>query len=172
MPDVLYHGSPKKIDGPLAPILRHGSADHVHERAAVFATERLDIAALFMVPEGTLSSIGFEDDVAYICIWGTAEEFAARDPGGYVYVLPADGFERVGKDYERQSFTPVAPIEVRHFPSVVGGMLACGAQIYFVHDDPTMDRIVADKHHRAPILAGLVSENARQGVNVRTFSTS
>ncbi len=63
-PRILYHGSAKKIDGPLAPVLRHGSEDHVHSRAAVFATERLDVAALFMIPPDALSSIGFEQGIA------------------------------------------------------------------------------------------------------------
>ena len=169
MPDVLYHGSAQRIDGPLTPVLRHGSEDHVHTRAAVFATERLDIASRFMIPPDSLSSFGFERDIAYICIWGTPEEFARRDPGGYVYVLPGTAFKKIGKWYEWQSFEPVEPTETKHYPSVIGGMIECGAQVYFIDDDPTFDDIVRDKENRAPILAARISENARQGKNVRPF---
>ncbi len=169
-PTVLYHGSAKRTDGPLLPIFRHGSEDHVHSQPAVFATERIDIASLFMIPPDALSSIGFEQDIAYICIWGTAEEFAERDPGGYVYVLPGAAFEKIGKGYEWQSFEAVTPSAVRHFPSTIGGMIETGAQVYFVNDDPTFDAIVRDKEHRAPILAGLISENKRRGMNERIFT--
>lgn len=169
-PDALYHGSAARIDGPLEPVLRHGSADHVHERAAVFAAERADLASLFMIPGDALSSIGFEQDVAYICIWGTPEEFVARDRGGWLYVLPGAKFEKIGKWYEWQAFEAVTPTEVRRYPSAVAGMIENGAQVYFVNDDPTFDAIVRDKDNRAPLLSRLTSENKRQGRNVRAFT--
>jgi hypothetical protein len=171
MADILYHGSATKITGPLTPILRHGSEDHVHDRAAVFATERADIASLFMIPTDVLSSIGFEHDVAYICIWGAAEEFAARDRGGYLYGMPGTTFEKIGKGYEWQSFAPVTPSEIRAYPSIIDGMIDNGAQVYFVNDDETFDAIVRDKDRRAPILAGRTSENRRQGRNERRFAS-
>lgn len=169
-PELLYHGSAERIDGPLAPMLRHGSADHVHERAAVFATERADLASLFMIPSDALSSIGFEQDVSYICIWGTPEEFAAHDSGGWLYVLPGEKFEKIGKWYEWQSFESVTPSDIRRHVSVIDGMIENGAQVYFVNDDPTFDAIVRDKDRRAPLLARLTSENQRQGRNVRLFT--
>jgi hypothetical protein len=168
-PEHLYHGSSQRIDGPLAPLLRHGSADHVHARAAVFATERADLASLFMIPGDVLSSIGFEQDIAYVCIWGTREEFAARDRGGFLYVLPGEPFEKIGKWYEWQSFGAVTPSDVRRYDSVIDGMIETGAQVYFVNDDPTFDVIVRDKHNRAPLLAAMTSENQRQRKNVRLF---
>ena len=78
----LYHGSPIRIEGSLKPILRSGAPDYIHTQPAVFATERKDIAAVFMFPTDTLASIGFENDIAYICIWGTSKEFAPNDKGG------------------------------------------------------------------------------------------
>ncbi len=158
----LYHGSAKKIEGPLVPVLRHGSEDHVHERGAVFATDRRDIASLFMIPSDTLSSIGFENDIAYICIWGTSEDFATRDPGGYVYVLPSEGFEKIGKSYEWQCLTSVLPIEVCQYDSVIDGMIECGGKVYFINDNAVFDNIVANKYHRTPILQNLRSENERR----------
>jgi hypothetical protein len=169
-PAALYHGSAARIDGPLQPMLRHGSADHVHERAAVFAAERADLASLFMIPGDALSSIGFEQDVAYVCIWGAPEEFAARDRGGWLYVLPGEKFEKIGKWYEWQAFEPVTPSETRRYPSAVDGMIENGAQVYFVNDDPTFDVIVRDKDRRAPLLATLTSENQKRGRNVRHFA--
>jgi len=168
-PGVLYHGSPERIEGALRPVLRHGSEDHVHHRAAVFATERADVASLFMVPADALSSFGFEQDVAYICIWGTSEEFARRDPGGWLYELPAAAFEKIGKSYEWQCFADVAPVAATHHPSVIDGMLGRGAQVYFVDDDPTFDRIVADKADRSAVLSTLVSENERRGMKAHRF---
>ena len=168
-PDALYHGSTRSVEGEMTPVLRHGSEDHVHERAAVFATERRDIAALFMVPPDALSSIGFEHDIAYICIWGTPEEFAPRDHGGWVYSLPGASFEKVGKSYEWQSFSPVRPLASERFDSALDGMIACGAQVYFIDEDPVFDRIVADKNDRASVLRDRTSENSRQGRNVRPF---
>lgn len=169
MPDILYHGSAKRVDGPLTPILRHGSEDHVHERAAVFATERADIASLFMIPSDALSSIGFERDIAYICIWGTAKGFAKRDRGGYLYALPGASFEKIGKAYEWQSFSPVVPSETWHFSSIIDGMIESDAQVYFINDDPTFDAIVRDKDNRAPILDKLTSENRHRGQKKRLF---
>ncbi|HTK04638.1 MAG TPA: hypothetical protein VL500_03575 [Candidatus Eisenbacteria bacterium] len=168
-PDALYHGSTRRIEGELTPVLRHGSEDHVHERAAVFATERRDVAALFMMPDDALFSIGFERDVAYVCIWGTPGEFAPRDKGGWLYALPGASFEKVGKSYEWQSFAPVRPLEATRYDSALEGMMDCGAQVYFIDDDPTFDRIVADKNDRASVLRDKVSENARRERNVRPF---
>jgi hypothetical protein len=168
-PEKLYHGSNHRIEGPLRPILRNDTSDHVHSRAAVFATERIDLAALFMFPFEHIASIGFEEDIAYICIWGLREAFD-KDRGGYVYELPIDSFQKIGKAYEYQSFEPVQPIAVQFFKSVIQGMMACGVQVYFVNDNPAFDSIVADKEHRAPILCNLVSENQRNNLNVKGFN--
>jgi len=170
MSEHLYHGSSMKIEGTLKPVLRKATEDHVHEQAAVFATERLDIASLFMIPSWALSSIGVEQDIAYICIWGTREAFAPMDPGGYVHVLSRDGFKKVGKDYEWQSTAHVAPMATKRFASIIDGMMECGAQVYFIDHDPIFDRIVADKHHRTPVLIEETSENMKHNKNVRRFS--
>jgi hypothetical protein len=174
-PPYLYHGSSHKIKGPLKPVLRQSTADYVHTRPAVFATERKDLAALFMFPfkdnptgSGYLASIGYEQDISYICIWGTAEEFE-KGIGGYLYVLLSKTFEKIGKDYEWQSFEEVEPDRVDHFESVIDGIMECGAQVYFINDDPLFDRIVADKYNRAPILRDLESENQKHGKNIRKF---
>jgi len=166
----LYHGSPFKIEGSLQPILEHSTLEHVHTKPAVFATERLDIAALFMFPLEVLASIGFEQDIGYICVWGTLEEFLPHDKGGFVYVLPPETFEKIGKEYEWQSFAPVLPVEVRQFNSVIEGMMECGAQVYFINDNAIFDRIVAEKNNRAPILKDLISENQKRGVFFKVFS--
>src|SRR5258708_6723310 len=118
----LYHGSSERIDGPLQPILRQGGPDYLHNRAVVFATEREDVAALFMLhAPGILSSIGFEEGVPYACVWGTPEEFTNKDHEGFMYVLPGNSFEKVGKEYEWQSSEPVPPIEVKRFNSALEG---------------------------------------------------
>ena len=41
--------------GALKPVLRNAAEDAVHDKAAVFGTDRQDIAALFMFPAGVLS---------------------------------------------------------------------------------------------------------------------
>ena len=171
-PKKLYHGSSRRIDGPLQPILIKDLPDHIHSQPAVFGTARQDIAALFMfMPYShAIFSIGFEQDIAYICIWGMGEDFLGSGHEGYLYVLPSNTFEKVGKEYEWQSFEEVMPIEVQHFDSVISGMMKCGAQVYFIHDDQIMDQIVADKHNRAPILKKLVSENQKRNVNMKRFS--
>lgn len=168
-PEFLYHGSTKSIDGPLTPILEHSTVDHSHTRPAVFATERKDVAAMFMFPLDTLASIGFEQDISYICIWGTREEFVSKDNGGFLYILPNDTFEKIGKDYEWQSFSPVTPIKIDRYSSVIEGMLENNVQVYFIDDDPTFDKIVEDKNNRALVLKNLVSENERRGINIKKF---
>lgn len=161
MPAPLYHGSSRLIEGPLEPVLVAGTEDHTHERASVFGTELRSVAALFMFPMEALASIGFEEGVAYICIWGTPEEYASKDAPGYLYVLPADTFEKVGKGYEWQSFSPATPQEIVTYPSALESLITEGVQVYFVNDDATFDRIVADKERRMPVLRTLVSENER-----------
>ena len=158
-PKILYHGSSTKIDGPLTPVFEKRTLDHVHRRPAVFATERKDIAALFMFPLDVLASIGFEGDMAYICIWGTQKEFALKDKGGYLYTLSSDTFEKVGKEYEWQSFESVRPLEVKKYDSVVDGMVSCGAKIYFINDERVMDKIWDNKGNRTPILKQLTPFN-------------
>jgi hypothetical protein len=168
IPDTLYHGSDRRIEGALKPVLQNTTADHVHSQAAVFATERVDLAAVFMSPTYHLSSIGFENDIAYICIWGSREAF--KDSGGYLYTLPAASFKKVGKEYEYQSFDAVLPITTTFFDSVVDGMMQCAVQVYFIDDETIFDKIVTNKEHRAPILRDLVSENQKEAVNVKAFS--
>ena len=97
-PPFLYHGSGHFIEGPLHSVLEHKTLNHVHDRPAVFATARMDIASLFMFPLDTLASIGFEEDIVYICIWGTYEDFAIKDHGGFLYIFPPESFEKVGKE--------------------------------------------------------------------------
>ena len=155
-PQKLYHGTSRRISGSGA-------------KAALFATERIDQAALFMFPFDHLASIGFEEDIAYICIWGTPEDFEEKDLGGFIYVLPGDTFEKVGKDYEYQSFEAVEPESVKVFESVIAGMMACGVQVYFIDDEALFDQIVADKKNRAPLLKSLVSENQESENNVIEF---
>ena len=167
----IYHGSPEKIESALKPALNHATFEHVHDRPAIFGTDRIDASALFMFPMNALASIGFEQDIAYICIWGTAEEFAKKDKGGFIYTLPAETFEKIGKDYEWQSFVEVVPAETKRFGSVIDGMVKCGVQVYFINDENTMDSIVAEKDNRAPILSGLTSENQKRNINARTFTT-
>lgn len=152
---VLYHGSDHKIEGPLIPVVEKKTPDHVHDRAAVFATERADLAALFMFPLEVLHSIGFEKGIAYICIWGTSEEFFPKDRGGFLYVLPATNFEKIGKEYEWQSFEPVLPVEIRRHESVIKGMMQYGVQVYFIDDDNMFDQIRDNKDNRLPILKNL-----------------
>lgn len=168
-PEKLYHGSSHRIEGPLRPILRNDTSDHMHSRAAVFATERIDLAALFMFPFEHIASIGFEEDIAYISIWGSRQEFD-DDHGGYLYELSVDSFQKIGKDYEYQSFEPVQSIGVQFFESVIHGMMACGVQIYFINDDSTFNKIVADKEHRASILCNLISENQKSDFNAKRFN--
>ena len=169
MSTFLYHGSAKIIEGPLRPVLLQDSADRVHVKPVVFGTERIDVASLFMFPMKPVSSIGFENDIAYICIWGTLEEFRAYNEEGYIYVLPKDTFEKIGKEYEWQSFQEVNPVEIKNFTSVVDGAMECGAQVYFVNEEGVFDRIVEDKNNRATILKDLVSENQKRGINVKPF---
>lgn len=166
-PGALYHGSERRIEGALQPILQATTADHIHSRATVFATERIDLAALFMSPATHLSSIGFENDIAYICIWGSRKDF--EDRGGYLYELPAESFEKVGKEYEYQSFQSVLPITATFFDSAIDGMMNCGVQVYFINDETIFDKIVINKEHRAPILRGLISENQRNSINIKAF---
>jgi hypothetical protein len=168
-PLKLYHGSSYEINGPLKPVLEHKTLDHIHKKAAVFATERFDIAALFMLPMEMLASQGFEQDIPYICIWGTGTDFAKRKMKGFVYVLPSAKFKRIGKDYEWQSFENVSPIKTMHFDSAIEGMMKCGVQVYFINDDEIFDMIFANKENRSSILKGLVSENQRRKKNIRTF---
>ncbi len=171
-PKKLYHGSTRKIQGALRPILvtKHEGEDYLHNRPAVFATARIDLAALFMSPTEALASIGFEQDISYICLWGTVEEFGAKDKTGYMYVLPSEPFEKIGKGYEWQSFTAVEPIEVLGFSTSLEGMIECGVQVYFINDNETFDRIVADKENRSTILKNLISENSKRNKNVKAFT--
>lgn len=165
-PKKLYHGSNHRIDGQLRPILRKSTGDHIHSKAAVFATERIDLAALFMFPFERIASIGFEEGIAYICIWGLREEFD-KDHGGYIYELPVGSFKKIGKDYEYQSFESVVPKETLFFDSMLKGMMECGVQVYFINEDSIFDKIVSDKERRATILRELISENQKDGINIK-----
>ena len=158
-PKFLYHGSPYKIEGLLRPVLKQDSSDHIHSQPSIFATERVDIASLFMFPIDTLASIGFEHDIAFICIWGTREEFRPKDNGGYLYTLSADTFKKIGKNYEWQSFESVKPLEIKKYDSVIEGIISCGAKVYFVNDNDIFDRIRDNKNNRMPILKNLKNEN-------------
>lgn len=151
----VYHGSIRKITGPLLPELLTSSEDHIHQSAVVFATENKAIASLFMMPSSALFSIGYEQNIAYVCIWGTVEEFKKKDIGGYLYTLPGITFEKKGKVYEWQSVEPVMPIEVQHFTSVLDGMMQCGAKVYFIHDDHIFDLIQQNKNSRLDILKNI-----------------
>jgi len=167
----LYHGSPGKIEGPLTPVLRHSTLDHIHDKPAVFATARIDLASLFMFSfDDVLASIGFEQDIAYICIWGRPEQFQPKDRGGYIYVFSSDNFQKVGKDYEWQSFEPTLPKKIRRHDSIVAGVIDCSAQAYFIDDDKIMDDVVNNKNNRSVILKNLVSENQKISKNIRQFS--
>jgi hypothetical protein len=150
-PSHVFHGSSHKISGALTPVLV-SSEDHIHTEPAVFVTENMAIASLFMCPPDALSSIGFEQGIAYICIWGTPEEFKKKDRGGYLYVLPTETFEKRGKEYEWQSRVPILPDEIKFFPSVLDGMKQLGARIYFINDDHLFDLIQAHKNSRLEIL--------------------
>lgn len=161
-PTNLYHGSTRKLDGPLEPILVQGNEDYQHAKPAVFATARKNLAALFMCPKEALVSIGFEQDIAYICIWGTSEEFQKIDAPGYLYVLPPDTFQKIGKEYEWQSFESVTPKEILEFPSALTGMMECGVRVYFINDDSVFNQIVKQKDQRMPLLKNLISENAKK----------
>ena len=165
-PKKLYHGNNTQIRGSLKPILKRDTVNHIHNKASVFATARIDIAALFMFPMDTLASIGFEKDIAYICIWGNKEEF--NDNGGFIYVLPSKSFIKFGKEYEWQSFEQVKPIEVKRFKSVIGGMINCGVQVYFINNDKIFDKIVSTKT-RSSILKRLISENQKIKTNIKKF---
>ncbi|MBI4158158.1 MAG: hypothetical protein HY505_00855 [Candidatus Yanofskybacteria bacterium] len=155
-PQKLYHGSSSEIKGSLQPVLKQDSPDHIHTRASVFATERIDIASLFMFPfKENIASIGFEEGTAFICVWGTPEEFKVKNRGGYLYTLPVDTFEKVGKEYEWQSFESINPLEVKKYDSVIDGILSCGAKVYFINDEKIMDKIRDNVGHRMPILQGL-----------------
>lgn len=168
-PQELYHGSNSNIDGLLRPILETSSPDHIHTKPAVFATERMDLAALFMCPTTILHSIGFEQDISYMCVWGTVAEFMKKDSTGFIYVLPPDTFEKVGKGYEWQSFIDVMPISVKIFPKSLLGMIDNGVQVYFINNNSMFDQIVENKNHRALILKKLGSENERLNKNIRKF---
>lgn len=151
-PELLYHGSTRPLEGALEPVLKHGTEDHVHEKPAVFATARKDLAALFMFPMDVLASIGFEEDTAYICIWGTEAAYRPKDRPGYLHALPSEGFEQVGKGYEWQALEAVTPIETETYDSALDGMLANGVRVWFVDDEALFDRIVAEKDNRLEIL--------------------
>lgn len=166
----LYHGSSQKINGPLQPILVKDRPGYEHTLATVFGTERVDIAALFMLPYEVLSSLSFEQDIAFICIWGTSKQLKGKDIKSYLYVLPGDSFEKIGKEYEWQSLKEVLPLEVKEYPDSITGMMECGVQVYFINNDSIFDKIVENKYHRALILKDLVSENQKRNFNVKTFN--
>ena len=168
-PEKLYHGSNIKTEGALFPIMLHTTDDHRHVDAAVFATERKDIASLFMLSPDILSSIGFEQDIAYICIWGTLKEYLAHDTKGYLYILPTESFRKVGKEYEWQSYDPVVPAEVITFSSVIQGMMECGAQVYFINNNDDFDYIVENKNNRSDLLCTRISENERLNIHFKKF---
>lgn len=148
----VYHGSTRKITGPLLPVFVQSSEDHIHQIPVVFATDNEAIASLFMMPSDALCSIGYEQNAAYVCIWGTPEEFSVKDRGGYIYVLPGDTFEKRGKFYEWQSVTSVLPIETKYFTSVLEGLVKNNVRIYFIQDDHLFDLIRIHKNSRLELL--------------------
>lgn len=166
-PKWLFHGSSQKVAGALRPVLKNGP-NYLHNKPIVFAAERADIAAMFMLPESYLCSICFERDIAFICIWGKPEDF--KDQPGYLYIFNSDQFQKVGKDYEWQSLNEVKPVEVKTYVSVIEGMLENGVQVYFIDDNPLFDQIRENIDHRAPIVKNLVSENQKREFNIKTFN--
>lgn len=155
-PQELYHGSSRRISGALKPI--------------VIATDRLDLAALLMFPTEHQACSGFEEDIAYICIFGTAEDFEEKDFGGFIYVLPGETFEKTDKEYEYESKEAVEPETVKVFESVIVGMMSWGVQVYFIDDEDLFAEIVSEKTKRAPLLRELVSENQEQDMNSVEFT--
>lgn len=170
-PAVLYHGSTREVNGPLKPILQHKTEEYVHDKPAVFATARKDLAAMFMFPMDILASIGIEDDVGYICIWGKAKDFEPKDKGGFLYILPSEKFKKIGKEHEWQAFEKIEPVDIVHFPSVIDGMIACGVQVYFIDDNKIFDKIREEEEHRKPLLKKLKSENQKRKFEVHTFES-
>lgn len=151
-PMVLYHGSSQKIEGELTPVLVKSSEDHLHNLPVVFATEDIAAATLFMMPPSVLFSIGLEQGISYVCIWGTPEEFAKKDHGGYLYFLSSETFVKRGKGYEWQSDVAVMPQEVKSYGSVLDAFRENGVRTYFINDDELFDRIRAKKEPRLEIL--------------------
>ncbi len=93
-PKLLYHGSSTKINDSLKPILlKDKGSDYIHTKPSVFATERLDLAALFMLSPSVLSSIGFEKNITYVCIWGKSDNPSLKK-SGFIYVLPGKTFQK------------------------------------------------------------------------------
>ena len=83
---------------------------------------------------------------------------------GFLYILPGENFQKIGKEYEWLSLEAVSPMDTMKFPSVIDGMIECGAHVYFIDDEKLFDRIVAEKDNRTPILATLISENKKRGL--------
>ncbi len=151
-PATLYHGSPSKIDGALQPVHLPPDEDRIHPGPAVFATAHKGLASQFMLSPDILSSFGYEQDIPFVCVWGTPEEALAKDTGGYLYELPSETFAKIGKEYEWISDVAVTPTHITHYPSALRGMHENGVRIYFITDDGLFDRIQRDKMHRLETL--------------------
>lgn len=164
-PPFLYHGSTHKDVGELEP--RSKKQRDPQEGRAVFATQELSLATVFMAEVG---NCGLFWDIPYAVIPGTREDFIKRDKGGQVYVVSSEGFQcdpakGLGR-YEWKNEEKVKPVKTLEYKSALDAMIESGVQVYFV-DAKTLADIKDSKDHGWAILNKLESENQRRGINIR-----
>ena len=167
---ILYHASPAAGLKKLLPMRRRYR--HPQEGPVVFASPEKALACAFLIKEhsGSWVQTGAYDGVPVTVIRSDRDDFVAKDSGGTLYAVSGERFafdQRFGScAWEWTSRRPARTIVATHYPSALDAMIENGLQVYFV-DQQTFAAINAADDHGASILAGLVSENQRRGMNIR-----
>lgn len=170
-PAVLYHATKGADIDEFEP--RQESTRDPNEGPVVFATPDRAYAAQFLVPGDDRDSIrGYYNDVPTIVIRSSREDFEKNDMGGIVYELPSDTFDfdpkqRMG-EREWTSRKSVKPIGKTRYVSIVDALIENGTQVYFV-DPVTFDAMRSQEDGGFETLLTLISENERQGKNIRKY---
>lgn len=170
-PAVLYHATRNADIEEFEP--RQESTRDPNEGPVVFATPDRAYAAQFLVPGDDRDSIrGYYNGVPTIVICSNREDFEKNDSGGIVYELPSDTFDfdpkRDMKDKEWTSRVPVKPTGRTVYASTIDALIENGTQVYFV-DEATFQRMRGQEDAGFDTLRTLISENERQGRNVRKY---
>jgi hypothetical protein len=169
-PEVLFHGTLESDLKELEP--REKSWRDKDEGPRVFATPDIRLATIFAGKSERIIGSGKFNGIPYAIILGAREEFIQEDKGGYIYILPANGFEcdtqkGLGEN-EWTSTTSVKPKDVLHIESVLDEMIKQGVQVYFVNKE-TAHAIQTAEDHGMSILQNLESENQRRGEGRKKF---
>jgi hypothetical protein len=147
-PELLYHASHDTTIDEFEP--RNNFPRFEGEGNLVFATQYVQLAAMFLSPLDIPTEISVYGDRYVIFINADEAEYIQKDKGGAIYSFSSVQFEvdpTIGMgESEWTSIEPVRPISKTIYATSIEAMDMYGIERYFV-DTVTMERIQADPAH-------------------------